>query len=205
MLSTRDVGILPECEVLSRASDGIPCNLARDPKRFPIERVLETAEMASLVRPGDSKHIVARFSDADSGVRYWAVLGLQIRGETAAKAAIPALRKLLDDPSPAVKIAAAETLGLFGSDADLGDALRVLGEMAPADKNGAAVSILAMNAITTLGNKAQPLLATIRTLDPRDEKSPNRLREYPSRLVKTLSNDLAATPGSGRIPRRGTQ
>jgi uncharacterized sulfatase len=191
MVSTRDVGILPECEMLARATDGVPYNLARDPKRCPLDRVLDTAEMASRRAASDAGVLTKRLSDSDSGVRYWAVLGLQMQGEGPVRAARAELRKLLNDPSAGPKIAAAETLGRFGDEEDVKEALRVLGEVAPADKNGAAASILAMNAITTLGKKAQPLLPLIKSMNPRDDKSPQRLQEYPARLVKTLTQDLS--------------
>ena len=119
MVATRDIGILPECEVLARAADGIPYNVAQDPKRYPVERVLETAEMASMRAPADVKSLVKRLSDADSGVRYWAVLGLQMQGASAVKAGHAELRKVLNDASAAPKIAAAETLGLLGDEQDL--------------------------------------------------------------------------------------
>jgi uncharacterized sulfatase len=191
MVSTRDVGILPECEMLARATDGVPYNLAHDPERYPIERILETAEMASLRDARDAAKLVKRLSDPDSGVRYWAALGLQMLGEESVRSARTELRKLLNDASGGPKITAAETLGRFGGDEDVREALGVLREMAPADKNGAAASILAMNAITTLGKKAQPLLETIRTMNARDPRSPDRLQEYPVRLVKTLTQDLS--------------
>lgn len=189
MVSTRDVGILPECEVLARSPDGAPYNLGHDPKRFAMERVLETAEMASL-KP-DPAALTRRLSDPDSGVRYWAVLGLQIKGADAVKQAKSELRKVLNDGSAGPKIAAAETLGRFCDEDDLKEALRVLGEMAPADKNGVAASVLAMNAITTLGKKAQPLLTTIKSMNSRDPKAPQKMQEYVPRLVKTLTAELS--------------
>jgi arylsulfatase A-like enzyme len=191
MVSTRDIGVLPECEVLARSTDGAPYNTARDPKRYPAERVIETAEIASMRAPADVKTLTKRLTDPDSGVRYWAVLGMQMQGAGAVKEAREAIRRLLNDASAAPKIAAAETLGLYGEAEDLPDALRVLGEMAPAGRNGSAVSILAMNAISSLGRKAQPLKETIQSMDARDPKSPQRLQEYPNRLVKTLAADLS--------------
>ena len=48
-----------------------------------------------------------------------------------------------------------------------------------------------MNAITSLGKKAQPLLQTIKTMEPRDTKASQRLQEYPTRLIKSLTADLS--------------
>ena len=74
---------------------------------------------------------------------------------------------------------------------DVADAVKVLSELAPPQRNGSAVSILAMNALTTLGPKAKPALAVIRSMDPKDPKSPDRLQEYPARLIQKLTADLS--------------
>ena len=67
----------------------------------------------------------------------------------------------------------------------------MLGEMAMPEKNGAATAILAMNAISAVGKKAQPLLETIKSMNARDPKASQRLQEYPLRLVKTLTAALS--------------
>ena len=46
-------------------------------------------------------------------IRYWGALGCTIRGESA-KAAAGQLTKLLNDPVPAVRVAAAEALAVQG-------------------------------------------------------------------------------------------
>jgi uncharacterized sulfatase len=186
MLQIRDVGLLPENEILSRAVKGAPYG-----EPFPLERVLETAEAASSMDPKQTQLLVERLKDSDSAVRYWAALGLQMRGADTVRQSREALRKLLDDPAPAPRIAAAEAIGRFGNDQDAADAVRVLSELSPPVKNGSAVAILAMNALTTLGPKAKPALAVIRSMDPKDPKSPERLREYPPRLIAQLKEDLS--------------
>lgn len=191
MLEIRDVGLLPECEILSRAVNGAPYTAGHDRSRVPLERILETAEAASSLDPKKTPLLSERLRDPDSAVRYWAALGLQMRGEAAVTHSREALRKLLRDPAPAPGIAAAEALGRFGNSSDVADAVRLLSELAPPVRNGSAVSILAMNALTTLGAKAKPALPVIRSMDPKDPKSPERLQEYPDRLIKKLTEDLS--------------
>jgi uncharacterized sulfatase len=191
MVEIRDVGLLPENEIASRAGQGAPYEVGHDAKRYPFERVLDTAEIASMMEERGTKTLVDRLADSDSAVRYWAALGLQMRGEKAVQASRAALRKLLDDQAPAPRIAAAEALGRFGNEQDAADAVRVLSELAPADKNGSAVTIMALNALTSMGPRAKAALPLIKTMQPRDPKSPQRLQEYPVRLVKSLTADLS--------------
>ena len=191
MLEVRDVGLLPENEIAARAAQSSPYEVGHNPQRYPLERVLETAELASMMQPSATKTLIQRLSDSDSAVRYWAALGLQMRGEKVVQDSRAALRKLLADAEPAPRIAAAEALGRFGDEKDVADALKVLTELAPADKNGSAVTIMALNALTSMGDRAKPALTTIKTMQPRDPKSPQRLQEYPVRLVKTLTQDLS--------------
>jgi uncharacterized sulfatase len=191
MLEIRDVGLLPENEILSRAVNGAPYTAGHDRSRVPLERILDTAEAASSLDPKAVKLLVGRLGDADSAVRYWAALGLQMRGAETVKQSREALRKLLVDPAPAPRIAAAEAIGRFGNEDDSADAVKVLSELAPPVRSGSAVSILAMNALTTLGRKAEPALAVIRSMDPKDPKSPERLQEYPKRLIEKLTADLS--------------
>ena len=46
-LEIRDVGFLPEGEIHSRSAGSTPYEMAHDAKRYPLERILETAELAS--------------------------------------------------------------------------------------------------------------------------------------------------------------
>jgi hypothetical protein len=60
----------------------------------------------SAVRPG--------LTDANPIVRYWAATGAVVRGREAVTAAQADLEKLLTDPEPGPRFAAAEALGRFG-------------------------------------------------------------------------------------------
>jgi arylsulfatase A-like enzyme len=191
MVEIRDVDLLPECEVLSRSGNGAPWTLGHDLTRYPMERVLDAAEMASSLDPKLTTALASKLTDSDSGVRYWAALGLQMRGAEAVKTAHSELRRMLQDQSPAARIAAAETLGKFGNADDVSASLKVLTDLASPEKNGAAVAILAMNGITTLGDKAKPALGFIRSMKIKDPNSPARMQEYPRRLQESLTRDLS--------------
>ena len=68
-------------------------------------------ELADLVGRGVPARpkLIGMLTDADSAVRYWAVVALTVLGPEAQPAAEPLMR-LLDDPAPNVRLAAAEAM-----------------------------------------------------------------------------------------------
>jgi HEAT repeat protein len=114
-------------------------------------------------------------------VRYWAASGLLMR-----KMAEP-LRGSLSDASPYVRIVAAEALGRFGNAEDLKNALAALLEVVPADRNGAYVSIAALNALDALGEKAATAREAILKMPLVDPAAPERARDYGVRLAKEIA------------------
>jgi uncharacterized sulfatase len=191
MIETRDIGLLPEDEIHSRSAGSTPYEAGHDPNRYPLRAVLRAAEEASSKSPQDTAALIGKLSEKDSAVRYWAALGLQMRGEPAVRQAAADLRKLLEDPAPSVKIAAAEALGRYGEEADREQALRVLMELAPADANGVYVSIQALNALSAMGLHAAPARDAIAKLAATDPRAHQRLSSYVPNLIKKLVADLS--------------
>jgi HEAT repeat protein len=134
--------------------------------------------------------------DADSGVRCWSALGLLIRGQSAVVAAREDLRAALQDESPTVRIIAARALGQCGNAEDLQLALAVLGEAASPEKNGAYASILALNSIDALGDKAASLTDLLKTLPAKDPAAPGRANGYVSRLLEKILGPRPAEPAA---------
>jgi uncharacterized sulfatase len=89
-----------------------------------------------------------------------------------------------------VRIVAAEALGRYGSDADAKSALDILVALAPADRNGAFVSLLALNAIDAMGKKAASAKSAIAAMTVVDEKAAQRFKEYGPRLKERLGREL---------------
>ncbi len=187
MLAVRDVGLLPEGEIHARAGSATPYEMGRDAQRYPLERILETAELASSLQPEVTATLLERLQDPDSAVRYWAALGLGMRGAGSSGESAPALRKALADSSPYVRIAAAEALGRDGDRKDLDRALAVLLELAPADRNGVYVSLMALNAIDALGERARRLREAVAKLPREDPAAPARMRTYIPRLIESIT------------------
>jgi uncharacterized sulfatase len=189
-LKIRDVDFLPEAELHARARGSTPYEVARDPARYPMKEIVATAELAASRDQGAESKLLAALQHPDSAVRYWGLTGLLIRGQSAVTQSGAALRRAFQDPAPSVRIAAAEALGRYGKDADLEPAMTVLLELAPQDKNGLYVSLLALNAIDALGAKARPWKAAIAALPATDPRIPQKLNGYVPRLVENIALNL---------------
>jgi uncharacterized sulfatase len=175
----RDVGFLPEAEMHARAAGTAPYDLARDPERYPMERIMAMAEAASGGAPGAGQRLLEGLGDGDSAVRYWAAKGLRIGGPEAVGKAIPGLRAALKDTSPIVRIAAADALACHGGDGDHARALRVLSEALAQDADGLYVRIAALDAIDLLGDRGRPAMDAIRAM-------PRKLKPAESRPGQAL-------------------
>ena len=82
-LKIRDVGFLPEPEIHSRAKGSTPYEVGHDPTRYPLERIMAMADLASRLEPAALPELVSALKDDDSAVRYWAALGILMRGQDA--------------------------------------------------------------------------------------------------------------------------
>lgn len=183
----RDIGFLPEDEIHRRAGDDSPYEMGHDPSRYPMKPIMEMAELSSMLDPDAIPKLVAGLQAEDSAVRYWAALGLLMRGESGVTAAADALRKSLGDESPSVQIIAAEALGRYGSENDVQQVLPVLLKTANMDHNSLYVSMLALNAVDALGDKATPILGQISELPRKKPGTEGRLGSYVPRLIDDLS------------------
>jgi uncharacterized sulfatase len=190
-LEVKDVGLLPEGEMHARAEGSTPYEMGHDPTKYPVERILAAADLATSRQPGVTKQLQTAIEDADGGVRYWGVMGVLIRGAEEVKKTRTSLAKAIADTSPHVRIAAAEALGKHGSEKDLESALALLIGLADSEKNNSYVAIHALNAIDALGKKATPLKPRIAALATVDPKSPARVNtEYTKNLVNWLETTL---------------
>ena len=189
-LSIRDLGFLPETAIHSRSASDAPHTMGADPDRFPLERIMSMAELAASTREGSEGELRAGLEDPDSAVRYWAAVGALIRGEAGVGALAAPLRKALSDKDPAVRIAAGEALGRYGSGADAERALAVLVELADAGTHGLHVAMYALNALDYMDGRARPALERIRAL-PQTLAGMDRLfRIYLPNLIAKIRSDL---------------
>lgn len=157
MLDTRDVGFVPEPMMLEISKRQTLYEYAHS-DQYPLERIVETAELASSRDPGDLNEIILRLSDSHPVVRYWAATGCLVLGKRAAPAK-KVLRKLLQDDEISVRIAAAEALYV------LGEKQASLKCLQDALKSANLIARLhALNALEEMGSDAEPAMVMIRSL-----------------------------------------
>jgi uncharacterized sulfatase len=182
----RDVGFIPEGDRFARSRGGSPYDFARDNARYPFARVFETAELASMLQTDALPKLKQALRDKDGAVRYWAALGILMLGPSGVGAAHDALQVALKDSSVDVRITAAQALGQFGNDADVGETLPLLAEHADWRKHGVFSALAALNSLDALGARAAPLAAVFKSIPTNGPAPDARYNSYVPRLVEEL-------------------
>jgi hypothetical protein len=178
---TRDVGFLPE-PMMIEISRATTLYAYAHSGKYPLERVVETAEMASSREAGFLKELTKRLSDPEPAVRYWAATGCTVLGKQAAPAKA-ALRKGTADTEVSVRIAAAEALYHLGGKEM---ALSVLKQALTGGNLMARVQ--ALNVLETMNRDALGALPTVKELlvkSPQDQDYDSRAAEW---LVSKLES-----------------
>lgn len=198
----RDVGLLPEGEIHSRSTGSAPYTMGHDDAKFPFARIFATANLASSLKADALPQLRQSLTDSDSAVRYWAALGVLMRGKEAVAATRADLQKALTDSAPAVRVVAAQALGQHGDKADLGRALPLLTDHADWSQHDVFTRIAALNALGALGPKAAPALATLNALPEKGASPDARYNSYIPRLLADLSESLgdSAKPTGKKAP-----
>jgi arylsulfatase A-like enzyme len=108
----KDAGFLPEQEMVDRSAGTTIYDLIRQPD-FPIERIIDTAEMASMRDANNLAELINRLGDGENVVRYWAAIGCSVLGPAAQPAKVTLLT-MQSDPSADVQSAVEEALLAIG-------------------------------------------------------------------------------------------
>lgn len=116
LVTTRDLGFLPESDFRKRAGDGPPSDLATAAQPIPWERIVAAAERATSADRVDNQDCLIGLDDPDAAVRYWSLAGLLWDAQQPAatglstedQARIVALSR--QDPSSAVRVIACRSL-----------------------------------------------------------------------------------------------
>lgn len=153
----KDVGFIPEGELSLRTEDITGYELVRQ-DNFPIDVVIDTADIASLGEIQNIQRLLDRLIHPEASVRYWAAVGFSILKEQA----LPAKKSLLlrlNDKSADVQIAAAEALTHLGHEKE---ALSIM--MKQLQHDSAMVRIHAANALNGIGHKADPVAKQLKNM-----------------------------------------
>ena len=157
LIATRDTGFIPEGMAQRLAGAGDLIAYARS-SAYPIERVVDLADLAAARAPRHLAALQAALADAHPVLRYWGAQGCLILGAQSAPAR-PALLATLRDESADVRVAAAEALGHLG---ELEPALAALGEVI---RSGSPAEVLAaLNALDFLWLDGRAPLARVQTM-----------------------------------------
>ena len=194
LLATRDLGLLPEAEIHSRAeaAGATPYEYGHS-AAYRLEEILEVAELASDRARGsadDLSRLHAGLLDDDSAIRAWSALGFLVRGQRGVRAGGLKLREALDDEAVAVRTHAAEALGRFGNEEERSRAVASLLADSSLDKRGLFDVVLALNALDAVGEVAKTQRAEIAALPLERETIAPRNSFYVRRLVEKILSDL---------------
>jgi N-sulfoglucosamine sulfohydrolase len=179
-LESRDLGLMSEYEMHRRAEGSTQYEVGQSEATYPLQRILPVAELAGQRDAGNLPKLLATLEDPEPIVRWWSALGLVMLGPQA-RPAETALKRSLSDPSPMVRVAAAEALYQLGQV----DLARTALTEALADDTP-FVRLRAMNVFYRMGDDARPALpaieqAALQGIYP---------AEYVNRLVEQLSEKL---------------
>jgi uncharacterized sulfatase len=199
LAKVRDVCFLPEHEMHRRSEGSTPYDTAHDPTKYPFEKILAAADLASGMDSTATPELARLMNDdADSAVRFWGALGLLMRGESAEHDQSAALIQALEDPSLDVRIPAAQSLGLHGDETALGKALQTLGSLAIPEKHDVVTAMAALAAVEALGSKADPLKPQIATMKPGGPSPDGRYDSYVPRLIANILPEAAPAAAKGK-------
>lgn len=169
MLNHKDLGLLAEPEYMIRSVQTSPYDYARNSGQYQVEKILAAAEMVGIAT---ENKLSAKLQDQESGVRYWAVLGLrQLAGVDSNT--LSALETALEDESPSVQIVAAEALCHFGKPQK---AIPVLGKWVQDERPWLALQ--AARNILLVGNDAKPLIPEIKKVLAKNLGKPGKELKY---------------------------
>lgn len=192
----RDVCLLPEGEMFVRSRGASPYDMARDGEVYPFARVLAAADIAARMDGGDIDQLHDLLGDKDDAVRYWAALGVLMRGEDAVRSSKDALRKALRDPSPLVRVTAANAIARHWNDSDAKAAIALLAEHADPATHGFFVALDALQAIDALGSRSAPVAGRLRQIDPNANLPDRRYSGYVTSLLDSILERSLQTPAA---------
>jgi uncharacterized sulfatase len=164
--------------------------MGHDDYRYPLQRVIAMAEAASRMGDWQPEAMRTGLRDSDSAVRYWAATSVLARGKEGLQDLHREINEALRDPSPYVRIVAAEILGRIGTEGEARRALDVLLDLASLDRNNLYVSMMALNAIDYMDQRAAGAKEKIAALPQKHPDIDPRMAENVPKLLEKILADL---------------
>ncbi|MFY0653553.1 MAG: sulfatase-like hydrolase/transferase [Cyclobacteriaceae bacterium] len=174
-----DIGFIPE-PMIERISKELPMYEYVRQGNFPLERIMETAFLATQRSADHSGEIIARLDDSNPIVRYWALVGCIILADEL-DVDKDKIKTLATDEEVAVRIVASEVLyGMGEKELALNTLIEVLGSDLLMART-MAVNLLQLMKEDALG--ALPAIKEVVAAAP-------ETRNYDIRAAKKLVEDL---------------
>jgi arylsulfatase A-like enzyme len=117
-VATYDAAFLPESELVKRSEDNGKTiyDVLRDPTLYNLKAYQQASALALAESPSNRATFYRNLDDPDSGIRYWAIVGLYNIQEQA-KLDLAAIKRCLNDDSHHVRVMAAWILYRAGDQA----------------------------------------------------------------------------------------
>lgn len=193
MLAVNDNGFIPEGSPLEGYEN------SRVPNAYPLRRIMALAATTIQRKPENVPRLIAALRDDNDVIRYWAAQGLLMLRKLANDALEPLRRCLNEDPSPSVRIVAAEALTWI---AEPEPSVRYLSKVLDSEKHQ-RIRLQALDALTWIGPAASAALDSIERaiVDPRADEYVRTAARYLSLVLKgtyTPESPVYQGPGARR-------
>ena len=151
-----DSGLLPEKmrERRAAANNLTIYEMVRDKNLYPLETYLDAADLALERDTANLSHFVEQLKSDDPGLRWWAIVGLNLFEEQA-KPASAALSAALQDEAHEIRMMAAWTLIKTGQP---DDALACLEDLLNLSQRDAMNELMLHNVLDWIGEPAHPMI-----------------------------------------------
>lgn len=189
MRAINDNGFLPE----RIPGEGYAEN--RDGTVYPLDRVMALAAMAAKREAANVGALHRALTDPVPVLRYWAATGLPILGAAAAPARTALVQAMQHDPSPEVRIVAAEAAAGLGDAAVAVPLLTAIVDQPPSWQ----LQSQALNALTFIGDAARPALPAIERAALSDQEYVRNAGRYLSMVLDGTYTPSAPVLDIGRL------
>jgi N-sulfoglucosamine sulfohydrolase len=178
-LSIFDSGLLPEFERDRRATENklTIYEMVRNPKLYDLPKYLDAADMALANDVKNATKLREMLKDTDSGVRYWAVVGLFLLENTDADS----LKSVLNDPCGEIGVLVAWKLMKLGEKDAAQQAF-----LAQLKKHGPS-TLMTLNALDWANVDLAPYAEAIRAIPKPTGKGEN-MGAYEQRMVEYFNS-----------------
>ena len=190
MLRIKDLGLLPEGQVLELADKDAPYTMGHDEERYPIEKIYPVADLATRPTEGDLNELAKRQVDPNPAVRYWIACGLLLRAQENQdrEKAVKMASGMTVDPSPYVRSMACETVARFGKPTDRRLALDALLNMSDPRANNTFVALAALNSLDWCEPTSTEIGARLQGLPAKEPNLSKRYESYIPRLIEHIES-----------------